>query len=106
HDLAVLDRDNDVEFFYLRPRDIAVYVGEGTLDVGLTGRDLMLDAAAPVREVMTLGFGRSTFSFAGPRGRFTSAEDLAGSRVATAYPGLVESYLRDHEVAAHVVRLD
>lgn len=106
HDLAVVDHDNDVEFFYLRPRDIAVYVGEGTLDVGLTGRDLMLDSHAPVRELMTLGFGDSTFTFAGPPDSFRSAADLAGARVATAYPGLVRAYLKERSIDAHVVRLD
>lgn len=106
HELAVVDRDNDVEFFYLRPRDIAVYVGEGTLDVGLTGRDLMLDSRAHVGELMTLGFGESTFAFAAPKGRFGSAEDLAGARVATAYPGLVQAYFEERGLDAHVVRLD
>jgi ATP phosphoribosyltransferase len=106
HDLAVVDPENDVEFFYLRPRDIAVYVGEGTLDVGLTGRDLMLDSRAPVSELMTLGFGEGAFAFAGPAGRFATADDLAGARVATAYPGLVRDYLKDRGVDAHVVRLD
>ncbi|MDP9319172.1 MAG: ATP phosphoribosyltransferase [Actinomycetota bacterium] len=106
HDLAVVDPENDVEFFYLRPRDIAVYVGEGTLDVGLTGRDLMLDSGAPVSELMTLGFGEAAFAFAGPAGRFATADDLAGARVATAYPGLVRDYLKDRGVDAHVVRLD
>ena len=43
-ELALLDEVNGVEFFYLRPRDIAVYVGEGTLDVGITGRDMLLDS--------------------------------------------------------------
>ncbi len=106
HDLAIVDHDNEVEFFYLRPRDIAVYVGEGTLDVGLTGRDLMLDSHAPVRELMTLGFGDSVFTFAAPPGSFRSAADLAGARVATAYPGLVRAHLQDHGIDAHVVRLD
>ena len=68
-ELALIDRDNDVEFFYLRPRDIALYVGEGTLDVGITGRDLLLDSGAKAEEVMNLGFGRSRFHFAGPAGR-------------------------------------
>ncbi|MGI8700849.1 MAG: ATP phosphoribosyltransferase [Nocardioidaceae bacterium] len=105
-DLTIADPDNDVEFFYLRPRDIAVYVGEGTLDVGLTGRDLMLDSRAPVRELLTLGFGESTFAFAGPVGRFSSVADLAGVRVATAYPGLVRAFFKERSVDAHVVRLD
>ena len=65
-ELTLVDADNGVEFFYLRPRDIALYVGEGTLDVGITGRDLLLDSGAKAEEVMGLGFGRSTFRFAGP----------------------------------------
>jgi ATP phosphoribosyltransferase len=106
HDLAVMDRDNDVEFFYLRPRDIAVYVGEGTVDVGITGQDLMLDSRAEVRVLMPLGFGKSAFAFAAPGGRFRSVDDLAGARVATAYPSLVGDYLAGRGVAAHVIRLD
>src|SRR6478735_8023492 len=76
HDLVLSDPDNDVEFFYLRPRDIAVYVGSGTLDVGLTGRDLPLDSGAQAQEILQLGFGRSTFRFAGPPGVAASVTDL------------------------------
>ena len=75
-ELSLLDTANGVEFFYLRPRDIALYVGEGTLDVGITGRDLLLDSGAKADEVMNLGFGRSRFHFAGPAGRYSSLEDV------------------------------
>lgn len=105
-ELAVTDDANEVEFFYLRPRDIAVYVGEGTLDVGLTGRDMMLDSGASVAELMALGFGRSVFELAGPVGTYSAVSDLHGLRLATAYPGLVSAYLEKHQVSAHVVRLD
>lgn len=105
-DLVTLDPDNDVEFFYLRPRDIAIYVGEGTLDVGVTGRDLLLDSRAHAVENIALGFGASTFRFAAPTGAMTTVEDLAGSRIATSYPGIVESYLEDRGIGAEVVRLD
>ena len=54
-ELVLFDEANGVEFFYLRPRDIAVYVGEGTLDVGITGRDMLLDSGAPATEVIPLG---------------------------------------------------
>ena len=67
-ELLLIDEANGVEFFYLRPRDIAVYVGEGTLDVGITGRDMLLDSGAAATEVMPLGFGRSRFRFAAPVG--------------------------------------
>ncbi|HET8928968.1 MAG TPA: ATP phosphoribosyltransferase [Microbacterium sp.] len=106
-DLHVIDPLNDVEFFYLRPKDIATYVGSGALDVGITGRDLLKDARMPgAREIEALGFGSSTFRFAGPPGRFDSLADLDGVRVATAYPGLVDAYLGEQGVAVDLVPLD
>ena len=105
-ELALVDADNDVEFFYLRPRDIALYVGEGTLDVGITGRDLLLDSGANAQEAMDLGFARSRFHFAGPAGRYSDLEQLRGLRVATSYVGIVEDYLFRHEIDATVTRLD
>jgi len=105
-DLVSVDTDNDVEFFYLRPRDIAIYVGEGTLDVGITGRDLLLDSGAKADEVMELGFAGSTFRFAAPEGQMTSESELAGRRIATSYPGIVRSHLEKLGIEAQVVRLD
>ena len=105
-DLVVSDPLNDVEFFYLRPRDIATYVGSGALDVGITGRDLLLDSGSTAQEIASLDFGDSTFRFAGPHGRFTDLADLAGLRVATSYPGLVEAFLAEHDVSVTLVTLD
>ena len=105
-ELVLADHENDVEFFFLRPRDIAVYVGAGTLDVGITGRDLLLDAGAEAREVVALGFGESTFRFAARIGTVTSLTELPGRRIATSYSGLVERYLAEQGIAATVVRLD
>jgi ATP phosphoribosyltransferase len=104
--LTVNDPDNDVEFFYLRPRDIALYVGEGTLDVGITGRDLLRDSGAKADEALTLGFGRSTFRFAGPAGSYTDVADLAGKRIATSYVGIVRTFLEERHLDATVTRLD
>ncbi|GAB3998199.1 ATP phosphoribosyltransferase [Nocardioides marmoraquaticus] len=104
--LTVMDTDNDVEFFYLRPRDIALYVGEGTLDVGITGRDLLLDSGAKAEEVRRLGFGRSRFRFAARPGVLGSLDDLSGKRIATSYVGVVRRYLEDNGLQAEVVRLD
>jgi ATP phosphoribosyltransferase len=105
-ELVLPDPDNDVEFFFLRPRDIAVYVGSGTLDVGITGRDLLLDSGTAAEEVVDLGFARSTFRFAARPGTANDAADLAGRRVATSYPVLVGDYLRARGVEAEVVRLE
>jgi ATP phosphoribosyltransferase len=105
-ELTLVDADNGVEFYYLRPRDIALYVGEGTLDVGITGRDLLLDSGAKADEVLGLGFGRSTFRFAGPTGRYADLAQLQGSRIATSYEGLVRQYLAERGIEATVNRLD
>ena len=105
-DLVLTDAENGVEFYYLRPRDIALYVGTGELEAGITGRDLLSDSGADAQEILSLGFGGSTFRFAGPAAKNFKVEDLSGKRVATAYPGLVESYLSKLGVSAKVVRLD
>jgi ATP phosphoribosyltransferase len=105
-ELTLLDADNGVEFFYLRPRDIALYVGEGTLDVGITGRDLLMDSGSKAEESMSLGFGSSKFRFAAHPGVLGSLADLNGKRIATSYVGVVRGYLEEHGVDAEVVRLD
>ena len=106
-DLHTADPRNGVEFFYLRPRDIATYVGSGALDVGITGRDLLLDSGSDASEIAPLGFGDSTFRFAGPAGAFTELTGLEGVRVATSYPGLVGDFLAGHGVTpAKLVKLD
>jgi len=104
--LTLIDDENGVEFFYLRPRDIALYVGEGTLDVGITGRDLLHDSGAKAEEVLQLGFGRSRFRFAGPAGTYSSLDDLAGKRIATSYTGVVNAFLEQRGIEASVTRLD
>src|SRR5688500_16971334 len=104
--LSITDTTNGVEFFYLRPRDIAVYIGEGTLDVGITGRDLLLDSGAKAEEVLHLGFGRSLFRFAAVPGLVSATGDLAGKRIATSYDGVVRRYLEEHGIEATVIRLD
>jgi ATP phosphoribosyltransferase len=105
-ELVLLDADNETEFFFLRPRDIAVYVGSGQLDVGITGEDLLLDSGARAEPIMQLGFAGSTFRFAAIPGTVSSVDDLAGKRIATAYPGVVEAYLQRRDIEAEVIRLD
>ena len=105
-ELVLLDSANDVEFFYLRPRDIAIYVSSGRLDIGITGRDLLMDSGANAEEILQLGFARSTFRYAARPGTATGVQDLAGMTVATSYEGVVEKHLADRGVDASVVHLD
>ncbi|NUP41345.1 MAG: ATP phosphoribosyltransferase [Streptomyces sp.] len=105
-ELVLFDSANDVEFFYLRPRDIAIYVASGRLDIGITGRDLLLDSGASAEEILQLGFARSTFRYAARPGTAAGVADLGGMTVATSYEGVVEKHLADNGVAATVVHLD
>ncbi|MEV0018036.1 ATP phosphoribosyltransferase [Streptomyces tendae] len=105
-ELRIVDPVNEVEFFYLRPRDIAIYVSSGKLDIGITGRDLLIDSGAHAEEILPLGFARSTFRFAGKPGTATGIDDLKGRTVATSYEGIVAAHLADRGVDASVVHLD
>ncbi|MFA7323933.1 MAG: ATP phosphoribosyltransferase [Candidatus Nanopelagicales bacterium] len=105
-DLVVQDPENDVEFFFLRPKDVALYVGAGTLDIGITGRDMLLDCGAEASELLPLGFAPSTFRLAAPVGTAAKVTDLAGKRIATSYDGLLRSWLAQTGIEATVVRLD
>lgn len=105
-ELIVKDQENDVNFVFLRPRDIAVYVGKGVLDAGITGRDLTEDSNAPVVEIMPLEFGRSRFCFAAPANSGMTVQDLEGKRIATSYPELLRKNLAKMGIHAEVVKLD
>ncbi|SBW19174.1 ATP phosphoribosyltransferase [Protofrankia symbiont of Coriaria ruscifolia] len=105
-ELVVTDIENDIEFFFLRPRDIAVYVGAGRLDIGITGRDLLIDSGVAADELLPLGFGFSTFRYAVPEGSLTDTDGLTGMRIATSFPGLVAADLARRGINAQIVRLD
>lgn len=104
--LVIHDPVNDAEFFFLRPKDVATYVGAGTLDVGITGRDMLLDSQAEAQEILELGFGDSTFRLAAPIGTAKSIDDLNGKRIACSYPTLLRRYLDDRGVEAKIIKLD
>jgi ATP phosphoribosyltransferase len=105
-ELVLADPANDVEFFFLRPRDIAIYVASGQLDIGITGLDLVLDSGVQTETLLELGFAPSTFRFAAPAGTAATVQDLAGKRIATSYAGLLHARLAELDIHATVVKLD
>jgi len=105
-ELVVQDPENDVEFFFLRPRDIATYVASGTLDVGITGQDMLADSGANAETVLELSFAPSTFRLAAPAGTVTNVSQAAGKRIATSYPGILAAWLQDQSIKADIVKLD
>ncbi|MEE0940832.1 MAG: ATP phosphoribosyltransferase [Bifidobacteriaceae bacterium] len=105
--LVVIDEENDLELFYLRPADIAVYVGAGNVDVGITGRDMLLNSGTEAIEHMELGFGGSTFRFASPaESDIYDLKDIDGKRVASSYDKLVGDYLAEKGINAQIIHLD
>ncbi|GAA4114143.1 ATP phosphoribosyltransferase [Streptomyces sp. NPDC048491] len=105
-ELVLVDPVNQVEFFYLRPKDIAIYVSAGKLDIGITGEDLLIDSGADAEVILPLGFARSTFRFAAKPGTVSDIKDLAGKTIATSYEGIVAKHLAEAGVDASVVHLD
>lgn len=107
-DLITLDSENEIEFYYLRPRDIAIYVASGELDFGITGEDLLIDSGVAAEILLKLGYGRSTFRFAIPMDVADSKNEsvLNGKRIATSYPGILERALRERKISASIVNLD
>jgi ATP phosphoribosyltransferase len=105
-DLVVRDLENEVEFYLLRPKDIATYVAAGTLDSGITGRDMLLDSGAAAEELLQLEFAPSRFFLAAPVGKYASPADFAGARIATSYASLLTDYLEHAGILAEIVHLD
>jgi len=105
-ELVVRDAAHEVEFIFLRPRDIAVYVGSGLIQAGITGRDLAMDSKAPVEECLSLNFGRSRFCYAAPKGSGLTPETLSGKRIATSYAQIVMDDLHARGQEATIVHLD
>lgn len=105
-ELRVRDIENRVSFFFLRPRDIATYVSQGFLDLGITGRDLLLDSGAPASELLALGFGRARLCYAAPESSDLSIEALEGQRIATSFSQLVANDLSQRDIDASLVHLD
>jgi ATP phosphoribosyltransferase len=81
-------------------------VGEGTLDVGITGQDLLSDSGSKAKTILELGFAPSTFRLAAPQGTAKSIADISGKRIATSYPRILNNWLTEQKLTAEVIGLD
>lgn len=105
-ELVVTDAVNEIDFVFLRPRDIALYVGNGIIDIGITGRDLMVDSMADVVELLPLNFGHSKFRYAVPKDSNLTPDKFDGLRIATSYPNIVARDIAKMGIKAKLVKLD
>lgn len=97
--LSTIDNDNQVEFFFLRPTDIPLYVANGILDAGITGKDFVAEKGLNPTCLFELNYGQSKLCAAAPveLGAKTLA-DLRGKRIATSFPHLVSRYFPEREL--------
>jgi len=92
--LSTLDSENQVEFYFLRPGDIPLYVSNGILDAGVTGKDFVAEKGVAPNCLIDLNFGASKLCAAVPENHpAKSLADLKGMRIATSFPRIVSGQL-------------
>jgi ATP phosphoribosyltransferase len=92
--LSTLDSENQVEFYFLRPGDIPLYVANGILDAGLTGKDFVAEKGVAPTCLIDLNYGASKLCAAVPENHpAKSLADLKGMRIATSFPRIVAGKL-------------
>ena len=91
--LTQIDSKNGIEFFFLRPSDIPMYVGRGIIDAGITGMDFNAEAKSPAVKVLDLPFGASKMCAAVPENSpVQTLEDLKTATIATSFPNIVNTF--------------
>ena len=90
--LVLWDRKNNVRFILVKPSDVPTYVDHGVADIGVVGKDTLLESGRPLYEVLDLGFGRCRLCIAGYADRQNQSATRATFRVATKYPNIARSY--------------
>ncbi len=106
--LLVTDPKADMRFIFLKPSDIPAYVEYGAADLGIVGKDILLEQQPDVYEPVDLGFGFCRLVVAEPKELWERDDPAKWSwvRVATKYPRLTERYFAERGIQAEIVRLD
>jgi ATP phosphoribosyltransferase len=104
--LSAAVRNADVELLFVRTEDVAEYVADGLVELGLTGADLVAERGGELRTVLPLGFGACSLVLAVPRDAAAAdVRDLVGCRVATSFPRVTTAFLAEAGVEAQVVEV-
>ncbi len=104
--LLVEDLDKRFSFLLVKPGDVPIYVEHGVADVGVCGRDVLLEAAPDVHEPLDLGFGLCRLVVAGkPRALDDRANVLSSLRVATKYPRIAMRYFQQRATPVEIIPL-
>jgi ATP phosphoribosyltransferase len=97
--LTTLDNDNNIEFYFLRPGDIPMYVGKGILDLGITGLDFNAEKNSPAVKIIDLHFGASRLCAAVPNeSPYHNHDDLKNLRIATSFPLITQNFYQGQNI--------
>ena len=103
--LVLEDKTGAYRFILVKPSDVPTYVEHGVADVGVAGKDTLLEQNRPLYEMLDLGFGRCRLCIAGyPDGR-KSAVTNANYRVATKYPNIAREYFGARGETIEIIEL-
>lgn len=95
--------ENGVRYFWVKPSDVAVYVERGAADVGVVGKDILMDQRPDVYELLDLGIGRCRMAVAAPCGQ--KPDPSLTLRVATKFPGVAREFYRKKSRQIEIINL-
>lgn len=104
--LTASTRNCDLDLLLVRAEDVPEYVGDGLVDIGITGRDLTAERAPQLSLLLELGFGVCSLVLAVPAsGPIAVPADLDRARIATGFPRLTRLFLEQHKIQAQVIEV-
>ena len=104
--LIFYDKKNSIRFLLAKPTDVPTYVEYGVADIGIVGKDTLLEADAPVYEILDLGFARCTLCIAAYAEQNGRAITSVSKRVATKYPNIARSYYQSKGEPIEIIKLN
>ena len=104
--LILFDTKDDYRFILVKPSDVPTYVEHGVADVGIAGKDTLLEANLPLYEMLDLGIGRCKLCICGPADRTERAITVSNRRVATKYPHIAREYYAMRGESIEIIKLN
>jgi ATP phosphoribosyltransferase len=99
------DNEKNLKFIYVKPSDVVTYVENGITDLGIVGKDVILENDPDIYEIMDLGFGKCKFSIAGVKGQWIYKKDGI-LKVATKYPEVAKKYFNERQQRIKIIKLN
>lgn len=103
--LIYVDEDKKLRYIYVKPSDVITYVEKGVADLGIVGRDTILEEEGDVYEILDLDIGKCKFSIAGIKGQEDYKKDEV-LRVATKYPNVTKKYFEKMQQKIDIIKLN